>query len=236
MKKKSYESTSSISDRRQLLLMKHADGECRFWERWVVQRLLVHDRSANEFLDQLKKLRTEVQQSCSQLDCKCAVWDEVDQRIAQEKRSAVFLGERRLAARETGTRAWEFLTRPAAAWTVSAMAASCAIVVSFQSAVSPQGSEAGAAGRVATLRPSAPERGLYAKQLVTDSNGSPTRYVAPRIIEERIPSTVEVDWLRGSGRVRLIPDAQTRAPIIWVKRKARTGPALALAATPTFGP
>ncbi|WKZ57240.1 MAG: hypothetical protein QY326_00850 [Bdellovibrionota bacterium] len=230
------DTTRPLTQREELLLMKHVDGECRFWERWLAEKLLRTNAEAQRFLDSLGTMRKDVQSCCGSAGCGCSVWSNVRARITQEERSAVLLGARLVHAVRRPAIV-EFLSRPASAWAATAVAACCVLVVSYQ------GLDSSNVDAGAQLALQSDPRGPFGKQLVSspsvaESAALPAKasaYVAPRILEERIPSSVEVDWLRGNGRVRLIPDSQTRAPIIWVKRKSTAALRQQLVATPTYG-
>lgn len=172
-----------------------------------------------------------------------ALWEKVNRRIDDETRAALFLGKRRRTDSSASSMNWF----QGAAWGLSGAAVTAALgfFVIAQPGGGPGAQQSMPRGHVATVslrsggslgtggnfdqgRSAAGQDVSFSQvRSLDESQSGDPRGVggrAPRIIEDplddgRIPNAVEVDWMRGGGRVKLIPDASQRSAVIWVKRK-----------------
>ena len=192
-------SEESLSGRQERLLSKLHDGECGLVERLLAERLVSRLAAARRFmarLDEARRVMVERADGAAQVD----LWSKISMRIDQEQRAEVFLGRRRetLVERVVGfVREHRHI-----AWGVPSGVALAGLILLFVApSPAPNGGEPLGIAREGASYTAAPTVNLA-------SAGSSRSYRAP----------VEVDWVRGSGRVRVMQDPQRSSAIIWVRR------------------
>lgn len=214
-----------LSEAEERLLTRYLDGECGFWSKRKAERLLSERAEAQAFADFHSAIRKSL--SSVELSPKLdgALWSRIEARIAAEERAEVFLGRR--FENRFPAQVMEFLRESFGLRVAGAVAAAALIVFVFlpgrqlsiggtysknqiesSGSASPQVVELARSGAVPGTTP--------LMSLVSDGR----RMDRPRIIEERAPSTVEVDWMRSQGRVQVIQGGGN-APILWVKKRPR---------------
>lgn len=203
-----------LTEGQQLLLSKFYDGECGYLESLRAKRLLARSPDAVEFCRQLDS----VKDSCiSKLSITTSdgssvnLWDRVSARIEQETRAEMYLGKRRMTHDKRGS-LWERFASPyALAGGVSGAAlAAIMLVVGYSSSgvttfVAPQ---TAATNEFQLVRPVA---------MGANTGRIPTTLRVPG------SSSLEVDWVRSQGSLKLIPDPNGSSAIIWVRRKPGVG-------------
>ena len=205
-----------LTEAQERLLLRYADGECRWLERVWARRLAAKSRAATFFLADMTctshGLRDVVRQHGT-----VDLWSRIETRITQEERAALFLGQRK------NRREWQVVVRelfrgglaPAGAFVAAALLlavtpAGPAMMAWFSDGQASVGSP-GVSGSAVVRAPVAPVN-LVAEG---SSRRSPGRL--------RDQSGVEVDWVRSRGRVRVIQDEENRSAIIWVRRPQAPG-------------
>lgn len=209
----------TLSEKEEKLLVKFLDSECSMVERMLVRRLLQRDSRAAEFLNSMRAMSDEVGRVCAGVPADSAdLWARVSARIDSERRSEVFLGPRHKESRFRGLQELLSMRSLGLAGAVSA-AAVLLIVVQFTG-------QPGAAGRpVGVVKSSSGQSGAVVPVNVTNRGGSDESvpFSRPQLLEKSYPSTMEVDWVRSHGRVRLIQDPDEKSTIIWIKRRKPIG-------------
>jgi len=188
-----------LTPREERLLECYHDGECGFVRRYIAERLMKENVAARGYIESLERVRrvSVARGACSgEID----LWSKVAVRIAQEEHAAVFLGERR---ESWGERLVGFVREHRhVAWGIPSGAALAGVLLLF---ISPVGES--------------PERGM--SEVARNSTTPPVVNLASTDVGRpvgRFREPVEVDWVRGSGRVRVMQDAHRNSAIIWVRR------------------
>lgn len=223
--------------------MAYLDGECGWLARRRAERLLARHPEAASFLNTQRALSgicrelSEARASQS-LQSSADTWSVICARIEHEQRGARFLGARvDDAGRGSLFGLWKGGSRGGTGrWGVewfgdriawgAAGALSTAVVVL---ALVPRGeisspsaqTERQLVSEVSGMNLAQSAAPTFVAATGIDRSRGPVSNQlasAPRIIEERIPGTFEVDWVRSAGRVRMIQDPTERSAIIWVKR------------------
>lgn len=214
-----------LSERQEQVLCRFLDGEGHYLDRFQAKWLLKNNPRAREFVREIEQVGHVVcvdlnrVESCPDLD---RMWGRISQRIDNEERAALYLGERVLLPsqqRPASQQRPESLMSRRYGWGVAGLASAACIaffVVGFET-----NSSAPAGGRLVATGSS--------EQVVARSEGSavvdlvssnPQEQVSrSRLIGDFDSHGVEVDWMRSQGHVRVIPDSERRSGIIWVKRK-----------------
>jgi hypothetical protein len=223
------ETRQELSESQQLLLMRFADGECGLWGRVQAKWLLRGRATARDFVESLRTTDQHISELLTKRDRESRageldLWAGIEQRILQEERSAIYTSR---SDRKSGQLTGKDQPRSAGfsewtrglswAGTGAAVAAVCTLLITGQG-VFDGGSLAGK-GAPQYVVPS-----LIASTATLTESSMATEALpvgAPQIMQSSIPSTFEVDWMRGNGRVKLYNDAEQRAPMIWVRKRTR---------------
>lgn len=208
----------TLTDRQEKLLMKCFDGEGHALDRFRMQRLLCRCPEAAAFMSALESTKGRI--SAGSSAPKVELWDRICSRLDQEARAELFLGRRIVAAEKGGWRSnWasNYLT-----WGFSGAAVTaCLALLMFSNGLD---SRSGPGTRIASPVGSPGALGKAGVELVAERS----KDELPRIIERNYQNSVEVDWMRSDGRVRLMQDPRQKNAVIWVKRRRP-------AAVPFFG-
>lgn len=193
---------TALTENQQKLLMRLADGECDAAEKVQAEALASAGGEAARFLEDLRAAGLQSRGALQPPQLSPQLWKRVFNRIDQEERLEAFLGERRSPRlrerfvepllerlREFGWRMYG----PAAAF-----AAICAVLivrVSGSPLIGPAGQTLarGAEGMVTEVSAA----GMMGS--VQDGKYSP-----PVLLEDQAPVSIEVDWMKGRGAVKLI--------------------------------
>lgn len=202
----------------------------------------------NELNSNFSILNSEFSNSAASQSSKVDLWDRIASRIREEERLELYLGERVIKSEEAEARqglsakiaAWlgleAFSSRKISVLASSVAAAALLVVVMQQSpdsgdkTVANQGKQNSAEVNTTTLARAndVQQMGAPAKQLVSLEGGASAsdedprleEYEEPVILERFNKPSIEVDWVRSDGRVRMIHGKG--APVLWIKRR---GPA-----------
>lgn len=194
-----------LSEREERILQRFADGECWFLQSLMAKRLLSRNPAAQIFLSDLKAVSQSLSgysQFVSSEDS-CDLWTRISARINAEERGELMLGKREMRQPQNlfSNLAEMRFGFGAAGVAVAALALIVAVLPGTDTVSTPS--------QMASL----PSQELSPVSL----GGSASEPI--RMISKRIPGSVEVDWMRSDGRVRMMHGADERAPIIWVKRR-----------------
>lgn len=225
---------NSLSDRQERLIMRFADGECGPLARLKAKKLVRRSASARRFLDDLRHTsvfmggyENDLHKSESgQVD----LWKRVEQRIEQEERAAIFLGERRAGVKVDIFK--EFFSSSSLAAGLSGGVVA-ALLLAFvwtpdgamlpvpESSDAPAGS---APLAQAVSNPAVATQNPVQRSVKLVSQGAPaarqrSMFNSGNIVAET--SGVEVDWMRSDGQVRMIQHPESSVPIIWVKKRTQ---------------
>ncbi|MFO0416439.1 MAG: hypothetical protein ACK5Y6_04050 [Pseudomonadota bacterium] len=204
-----------LTERQQLLLSRYYDGECGVLARFKAKRLTQNNPTACDFINELATLHTTcLEQSTQTIPTTRDMWSAVSARIEQETRSAQYLGARTPPPQREGM--WERLsTASAFAGGLSGAAlAALALVVWYKP--------------VEILSFSAPQAALVTTPNLVQPVGiggmqtQPRRQYRVTAASSNIRNPLEVDWMRSSGSLKLIPDPTGSSAIIWIRRREAT--------------
>jgi hypothetical protein len=223
--KKDQRGAKQLSERQQQLLSSYYDNECGVLARFKAKRLASKNPSARDFITQLDTLHsTCLEQSSQPIPTTRDMWSAVSARIEQETRAAQYLGKRAPAPQREGI--WERLSKASAlAGGLSGAAlAALALVVWYKP--------------VEILSFSAPQAALVTSPNLVQPVGIGNLQTQPRR-HYRVTATsslnrnpLEVDWMRSSGSLKLIPDPTGSSAIIWIRRREVTTPSPAQSTAP----
>lgn len=188
--------TETLTAREERLLCKLHDGECGVLARWRAERLVERNPAAREFVAALALSKEVVVERGACVE-RCDLWSDIATRIAQEERAELFLGKRRETPVE---RFLSFLREHRqVAWGIPSGAVLAGLILFFV-APNPGSDSVKKFGVAKTNTGRAPVVNLAS----TD--------------KARARQPVEVDWVRGNGRVRVMQDPSRNSAIIWVRR------------------
>lgn len=203
----------ALTEHEELLLMKFVDGECGCLEKSRALRLIGASPTAAAFVEKLKASSEQAEFVLGGASRPVDLWSRIEQRINAEEHAAIFLGKRetgRSRADASGLAAWFTGTFGLG---LSGAVATAAVALFM---ISPLGSSR--EGSTSTPK----DLAQMVKGVSLDTSAASAvavRHERPQILNDDIPSAVEVDWMRSDGRVRILPGTSERSPIIWVKRR-----------------
>lgn len=213
------------------LLQRFFDGECSLLEKQSVRKLIEQNESATDFLSELGQGSRMFRDYFKSPAAASDMWQRVLGRIEQEERAAVFLGKR---TESSSSFEWRSMFAGLRGLSLSGVAVAAALVLfilpntqksnlqptngfkqglDYLSASEELGGAQLQAVNVGPMSVSPRVRQVSSDQYLSSIDS------IPRLIEDRAPSSVEVDWVRSHGRVNLIQDSEDRAPIIWIKKR-----------------
>lgn len=203
----------TLSEKQQLLLSRYHDGECSWIANLKAKRLLATRSDAQRFVAELAELSHHCADFAQQPEGAAVdLWDRIEARLVQEQRAALYLGARRIEDRSglLGQSVWSRVSARHAllgGFSGAAIAATLLVVVSRPSQlVTFTAPSAGPASHNQLVQPVG-----IGNTAVTPRNPSPSAI--------RPFHSLEVDWMRANGSLKLIPDPTGSSAIIWVRRR-----------------
>jgi hypothetical protein len=199
--------SKELSEKEQILLGAYADNECSLISRLVAARLIRKKPEARVFINQLKRASEAYRSSAMANSTEVDLWDRISHRIDAEERAALYLGAREtLSERSEGSLVAGWLSRHALFGGLSGAAVAAMVLVLVTRPTKP-----GEILPVYSGGPVAAQNSPFQQA----SLGTEPRSVAN--------SSMEVDWMRGNGSLRLIPNPNGKSAIIWVRKRNGLG-------------
>jgi hypothetical protein len=194
-----------LTETQEKLLQKYTDGECNLLERLRIQRLRTSP-SGRAYLASLTACSPQIRaglelrgQEAGSQDVD--LWSRIALRLEQEDRAALFLGKRKPVLAEK----FSFFPKPVFLG-AGALATACLALLMFVPGT-----------RTGNLNPS----GVPGVNLASTNT---SRLDPPRFLNNDVPTSVEVDWMRSNGRVKMIQSPEGGSDIIWVRRPTHNLP------------
>ena len=222
--------TSLHDDERSLLMSYHDHdrdvGQLSYLDRLRLKRLLSNKPEARDFLDFLSSMSVRVSQAVADdiLPLRSSLWKQIEQRINQEERAALYLGKRELSAESREPR--RFFSIPDFNWGFSgATTAGLAVLLMASFALTnPSMYQTVASSLNSQDSPRATSSGNFERALPAPVRFASQQNDLPQIIEptRRGPQTlssVDVDWVHSDGAVRFYSDPHKNSTMIWVKKR-----------------
>lgn len=213
-----------ITNLKEKLLMQYMDGELSFWLKPLATLLIKKDAKSAKYIESLTRCSSSLKQQLSQqtstlnqIGLNPELSANIFARIQQEEHAQVFLGKRELEQ----VSVWQkfnnsLFSLPSAGLATAALLA----FVFFGSSNSNKlGTTESNLKTASTINDQTQIENVSLTQSTTaeiESNSS--SYVAPRILKDRQVMPIEVDWMRSSGRVSVMPSNGNQSAIIWVKK------------------
>ena len=196
-----------LSDSEQVILSRFFDGECGIISSWRAKRLLAKKTLARVFIKNLETIQDAINSGKPLTAKPVDLWDRIEQRIAEESRTELYLGARRSVERPT---LWDAIINNYTTWVGGTAGAAVATIalITFNSPPPESSSipQRPSLGRASVVQPISARSNTY----------SPT-FEIPRI-RQRIPESFKVDWMRSEEALHLIPDPSGSSTIIWITR------------------
>ena len=217
-----------LTEANEQLLVQHFDGETSWFANFRAQRLLKNSVEAREFVDTLKVIgeiaRNERAGILATNDKPVDLWSRISARIDEEERVSLYLGNRVQAQRvESKVRFFDFLSFDRLAWGLSGgmvaagftyfMVQSTALTARANVAMIVDKVQKSDSANISAVSFS-PRQAARRKVRFDDPP------VPIQLAQSRIPSAVEVDWVKSDGRVSVMQEPSERSAIIWVKKRS----------------
>lgn len=196
-----------LKESEEVLLMKFVDDECGILERSRASRLVETSPEAADFVAVMRSAKSDLKDAAARDSRQVDLWERVSRRITAEERAELFLGKRVAVSAEPGAGLFARLFGTRVGWGVSGAVVTAGLA--FFTLWSP-GQQPQPVDQIARV--------VGAASPESEGVVPVARRERPRIINDDVPSAVEVDWMRSDGRVRILPGPSERSTIIWVRR------------------
>ena len=213
--------STTLSEKQELLLSRYHDGELGFWSARKAKSLLSKSKAANQFVAELTALTGDLKASAVQPKDSQLLWNGIANRIEQEERNSLYLGERRSPdVPEKRKAIWE--SYPILSGLGAATAAFMLGII-FQTGYLNQNSQPAGTQIASTVQTQTTQSQAVRKLASNQINNVPislpvSTELARRQSERR---RLEIDWVKSDGRVEMI--GATEGPqIIWVRRPKKS--------------
>jgi hypothetical protein len=211
-----------LSEQQELLLSSYVDDECSLLSRLRAERLIKRNESAKLFVQNLKNTSQTYRSLYSETPTSPDLWDKISQRIDAEERASLYLGQRKsetVAPHISGLA--NFFSKQALIGGLSGAAvAACVLMLVSRPAKPGEIIPVYTGGSVAAHNASA----FHQASLGSAQQASPSG------------SSMEVDWMRSNGSLKIIQNPSDNSAIFWVRKRPVT-PTLkvqGIKATPTI--
>ncbi len=198
----------ALSEKQELLISRFHDGECSYISAFFARRLITRNPSAQSFLSELKEIRSK----CVTLGNEPTgvdMWSRIEAQIDQEQRTQFYVGALRAPSGQEPL--WQRINlRHATFGGLSGAAIASVVVMALarpQQIVSFSAPSAGPAAHNQLIQPAA----------ITNSGSQMALYQTNQVRQQR---SLEVDWMRANGSLKLIPDPSGSSTIIWVRPRS----------------
>ena len=210
MKKNIVSPKNQLTEKEELLLVKHSDNECTFVERFFAKRLISKNQAATDFINSLSVLSDEFAASnYSSLKENTNLWNNISKRIDQEEKAEFYLGTRSASQEQNEKFTLFDWSRINLGLSSGMVAAGLALFFTYGFFTSPSLNINTPV--LATAGPS--------NAIAGNISGDGIRNVSLRNNSNvSSPSPAKIDWVRSHAKVRMIKDSEARLPIIWVNR------------------
>jgi hypothetical protein len=214
--------SKDLSEQQELLLSSYVDNECSFISRIRAERLFKRSEAAKLFVRNLKKCSETYRSLFSDTQHSPDLWDKISRRIDAEERSALYLGERKPAIGLGERQAVAaFFSRQAILGGLSGAAVAACVLILISGPTKPaEIIPVYTGGPVAAHNASAFHQASLGSSPKTSVNGS----------------SMEVDWMRSNGSLKIIQNPNDNSAIFWVRKRQSATPlrAQGAKATPTI--
>lgn len=210
-----------------MLLSKFYDGETTLLEKLRARLLIKRNSAAASFLNSLQSLSSTAYSSALSANEPCDLWDRISARIDAEERAALYLGKRTA----TSTTPQEgLISRLLSSHALFGGLSGAAIAAAVLIAVYPSSNQRDLT--VINAEPSTLARAPQGFRTVTlpNANNQSENQTAP--LGSRSITAMEMDWMRGSGPLKIIQNPGSSSGIIWVKRLRNPRSVASAAPTP----
>ena len=213
--------SKELSEQQELLLSSYVDNECSFLSRMRAERLIKRNETAKLFVQNLKNTSQTYRSLFSDSAASPNLWDKISQRIDAEERAALYLGQRKPAVVEHQTPALaHFFTRQSVIGGLSGAAVAACVLLLV--------SRPTKTGEILPVYTGGPVAAHNTSGFHQASLGSTQQGVIPG-------SSMEVDWMRSNGSLKIIQNPNDNSAIFWVRKRPNTAALRnqTLKATPT---
>ena len=217
--------TSTLSERQEMLLSKFYDGEASPLERLRARFLIKRRPAAADFLSSLQSLSSNTYSAATATTESCDLWDRISARIDAEEKAAFYLGKRSSTPTQESFIS-RLLSSPALFGGLSGAAVAAAILIAVYPASQPRELA------IINAEPSALARATQGFHTVTLPNGQNRASSQTGPLGSRTLSSMEMDWMRGSGPLKIIQNPGSSSGVIWVKRSRSLRASASPAPTP----
>jgi hypothetical protein len=208
-----------LSIQQQLLLSSYVDNECSFISRIRAERLIKRNSAAKVFIQDLKNTSQTLRSLLSDTPASPDLWDRISQRIDAEERAALYLGQRKPETEEMDRSFLaSFFSKQSVIGGLSGAAVAACVLMLISRPTKP--------GEIIPVYTGGPvaahNRGaLHQASLSSTLQGAGSS------------SSMEVDWMRSNGSLKIIQNPNDKSAIFWV-RKRSTRTSLGIKPTPTI--
>jgi hypothetical protein len=214
--------SKELSEQQELLLSSYLDNECSFISRLRAERLIKRNETAKLFVQNLKNTSDTYRSLFSESTQSPDLWDKISQRIDAEARAALYLGQRKPPT-ETHEKpsVAHFFSKQALVGGLSGAAVAACVLLFISRPTKP--------GEIIPVYTGGPVAAHNPSAFHQASLGSPQQAAVAG-------SSMEVDWMRSNGSLKIIQNPSNNSAIFWVRKRpsARALGSQGIQATPTI--
>ena len=197
--------SKQLSEKQQLLLSSYIDNECSYISRFLAERLIRTNPEAKLFVHNFKNTTQTYRTLATPSDTRVDLWDRVATRIDGEERAALYLGQRKpIMEPEESSLLGRLLSRQVVCGGVSGAAIAATVLIMI--------SRPTKSGEILPVYTGGTGAAVNSSAFHQASLGAQQQGFGPR-------STMEVDWMRANGSLKIIQNTGEKSAIIWVRKR-----------------
>ena len=197
--------SKELSEKQQLLLSSYIDNECSFLSRFLAERLIKTNSEAKLSIQSLKNTTQTYRALATSRDTSVDLWDRISTRIDGEERAALYLGQRKpVVESNESSMLGRLLSRQVVFGGLSGAAIAATVLIMI--------SRPTKSGEILPVYTGSTGAAVNSSAFHQASLGAQQANLGPR-------STMEVDWMRANGSLKIIQNPGEKSAIIWVRKR-----------------
>jgi hypothetical protein len=197
--------SKELNEKQQLLLSSYIDNECSFLSRFLAERLIRTNNEAKLFIQNLKNTTQTYRALTTSRDLSVDLWDRISTRIDGEERAALYLGHRKpVVESDSSSPLGRLFSRQVVFGGLSGAAIAATVLVMI--------SRPTKSGEILPVYTGSPGAAVNSSAFHQASLGAQRTESGPR-------TTMEVDWMRANGSLKIIQHPGEKSGIIWIRKR-----------------
>lgn len=197
--------SKELSEKQQLLLSSYIDNECSYISRFLAERLIRTNPEAKLFVQNIRNTAQTYRALATPKDTSVDLWDRISTRIDGEERAALYLGQRKpIVETNDSPLLGRLLSRQVVFGGLSGAAIAATVLIMI--------SRPTKSGEILPVYTGGTGAAVNSSAFHQASLGAQEAGFGAR-------STMEVDWMRANGPLKIIQNPSGKSGIIWVQKR-----------------